>query len=289
MSIPRRRIDVTITLGTGNFGADKGDTVTLTGLRVMASIAAYAGATQGALQARIFGMPLELMQQLTVLGSIASTVRGANKVQIAAGDDGSALTAIYEGTIDSAFGDFNSTPDVAFNITALSALTAAMKPVGATSYKGATSVETIMRDLATSAGYAFENYNVDATLASPYFPGPIWQQIQSCARAANINYTVDRNTLIIWQKGAARAPDTEIIVGPDTGMVGYPTFSSQGLLLSSIFQPNANIGGVANVKSLIQPANGRWTIFGVNHELQSEMPGGSWFTNLQLSPYVRQQ
>lgn len=288
MSIPRRRIDITITLGTGTFGDEVGDTVTLTGLRVHAMVLAVGGAAQGALNMRVFGMPLDLMQRLTTVGAIANTIRGANKVQVAAGDEGGALTTIYEGTIDSAYGDFNAAPDVAYNITALSALTAAMKPVGASSYKGATDVATIMRDLASKAGYAFDDHGVQVTLASPYFPGAVYQQIQACARAANIGYTVDRGTLHIWPKSSARGGEVPLL-SPETGMIGYPAFSSVGLQVSSLFTPTAALGGRVDIKSLLKVANGRWRIARVQHDLQSETPGGHWFTQLELYPDGNEQ
>jgi len=281
--VPRRVIDLTFTLGTGAFGDEVGDTVTFTGLRVHASILAVGGASQGAANIRVFGLPLDVIQRLTTVGAIANTYRGANKVQVAAGDDGGTMTVIYEGTIDTAYGDFNAAPDVAFNVTALSALTSALKPVGASSFVGPTDVATIMSGFAEQAGFAFENHGVEVTLTSPYFPGAIYQQIQSCARAAGIYYTVDRNTLHIWPADGAREGDIPII-GPDSGMVGYPAFSSVGLQVASVFMPTVALGGRVDIRSMLNVANGRWRVARVQHDLQSETPGGHWFTQLELYP-----
>lgn len=283
MNIPRRKIDLTFELGTGAWGDTVGDKVTFTGLRVHASVIAVGGASQGAASIRVFGLPLDVIQRLTSVGAVANTIRGANKVLIAAGDEGSALTTIYQGTIDSAYGDFNASPDVAFNVTALSALTAALKPVGARSYVGSTDVATIMAQLAEDAGFAFENHGVTATLASPYLPGAVYQQIQLVARAAGIYHTVDRNTLHIWPANGSRGGDIPLL-SPDSGMVGYPAFSSVGLQVASVFMPTVALGGRVDVKSMLNVANGRWRVARVQHDLQSETPGGHWFTQLELYP-----
>lgn len=281
--IKRRRIDLTITLGTGTFGDNVGDTVTLTGLRIQTNIVAVGGDGQGAANLRVFGMSLDMMNRLTNIGPIANTIRGSNRILIAAGNDGEVLTNIYEGTIDVAYADYNAAPETPFNIVALSALGAAMKPIGASSYRGATDVATIMATLAEQAGYTFENNGVDVQLSNPYFPGAVYAQIQQCARAAGIYYTVDRNILAIWPASAARGGEITV-VSPKTGMVGYPAFSSQGMIVTSEFLPTAKLGGQIRVESSIPVANGLWNNFRVVHDLQSETPGGAWYTQIEVYP-----
>lgn len=277
MTLVRRRIDVTITLGAGEFGEDVGDTVTLTGHRVVAEMAAVGGDAQGQIQLRIYGLPLATINRLTSIGPIATEIRGKNRVMVAAGDDGSALSTIFEGTIDQAYGDFQSAPDVALNINALSALGAAVKPVGASSYKGSIDAAVVLANLAELMGFAFENNDVSVQLSNPYFPGTALDQVKACARAANIRYTIDRNILAIWPKNGVRQGEVPI-VSPATGLVGYPVFSSAGLGVTSIFQPSVRQGGQIEVVSSLGVACGVWNIFNVLHRLESERPNGPWFT-----------
>lgn len=277
MSFVRRRIDVTITLGTGQFGEDVGDTVTLTGHRVIAEMASVGGDSQGQMQLRIYGLPLTTINRLTTIGPIATEIRGKNRVMVAAGDDGSALTTIFEGTIDQAFGDFQGAPDVALNITAFSALAAAVKPVAASSYKGAVDAAVVMADLAKMMGFAFENNGVSVMLSNPYFPGTALDQVKACARAAGIRYTTDCSVLAIWPKGGTRKTAIPV-VSSKTGMVGYPVFSSSGLGVTSLFQPSAKQGGQIEVQSSLLVACGVWNLYGVLHHLESERPDGPWFS-----------
>ncbi len=279
MSYVKRRIDVTITLGQGQLGDTAGNAITLTGLRVIANIAAHGGDAQGQLSMRVFGLPPDMINQLTAVGPIATQIRRQNTVLVAAGDDGGALTTVYEGVIDAAFGDYQNAPEVSLNLTAMSALGAAITPVAATSWKGATPVDQIMSTLAASAQFGYENNGVDAVLTNAYFPGTALSQIKACAAAANIRYSTDNGILAIWPKNGQREGDIPTI-SVDTGMVGYPAFSSNGVTVVSLFIPTVRQGGQVTIESSLTVANGTWRVASVVHSLESERPGGSWFTQL---------
>ncbi len=278
----KRRIDVTINLGEGQFGEDKGKDVTLTGLRVSAKIVYYKGAVQGSAQIRIFGLPLSMINQLTGTGIGALEVR-RNTILIAAGDKDGKMSTIYQGQIRYAYGDFGGAPDSALDIIALAVATDAVKPVDASSYRGDVDAAVIMSDLAKKLGLTFENNGVSVMLSNPYFPGTAWQQIMDCGEAAGIDYTIDRGILAIFPKLGARTLDGPVEVSPETGMVGYPTFWDQGLAVTTLFNPNISIGGQINVVSDITVACGVWNSFNIFHTLESETPNGQWFTQIQCS------
>ncbi|WP_048996444.1 baseplate hub protein [Burkholderia multivorans] len=283
MSFTRKRIDITITLGKGQVGADGYDTIKLTGHRTVVNIAKPLGDSMGALQMRVYGMNPDLMHRLTTIGPIATAVRMQNAVTISAGDDQTGMSQIYVGTISQAWGDYQSPPDVAFNVIGLCGLVEALKPVPPVSYKGQADVATIMSGLAKQMGVGFENNGVTVQLNDPYFPGTSWQQVQACARAADIRYALDNGTLAIWPKTGARAGGVPLI-SPETGLVGYPAFSSNSLILTTTFNPNIVIGGKVKVQSAIPMACGTWNVLDVSHAIESERPGGAWFTRLQCFP-----
>ena len=284
MTFARKRIDVTISLGTGQFGDTGANTVTLTGLRIRAEIQQFGGDAMPQVQLLIYGLPASMINQLTTIGPINSAVMYKNSVLIAVGDDGSALTTIYNGTIWQSWADFNQLPDSALNIAAVGGLAASLKPVNATSFPGSADVGTIMQQLATLADVGFVNNGVSVQLSNPYFPGTALAQIRECAQAANINYTIDNGVLQIWPKGGVRSGSIPI-VSSQTGMVGYPAFSSNGLMLTTVFNPSVVIGGVIQVQSSLMAATGKWIVTQVSHSLESEMPGGQWFTHILGVPF----
>lgn len=279
MSFVKRRIDVTISLGEGQFGEQQGKEVTLTGHRVSAAIVAYTADTQAQMQLRIWGLPLEMINRLTTIGPIMPQLR-KNTILVAAGDEGAALSVAYQGIITSAFGDFNQSPNVALNIMAHAAQVDAIKPVAARSYPGAVNVVDILADLAQQMGLVLENNGVNVQLSNPYFPGTALDQVRACTRAANISYTIDRGILAVWPLSGARSGDPAII-SPETGLVGYPAFSSQGIIFTTLYNPAVSLGRPVQVQSSLSVANGQWNPFALAHMIESEMPNGQWFTQLQ--------
>lgn len=278
----KRKIDVTINLGTGDFGEGRGPDVTLSGHRISASLLLQGGAAQTSAHLRIFGLPLQTINQLTRIGTTQNEYR-VNKILIAAGDEGGAMSVVHTGTIQTAFGDFNSAPDVAFEVISMAALIEAIKPVGARSYKGATDAGDVMSDLAAGMGVSFERNGVSVILQNPYFPGTAWEQVKSCAAAAGLEYTYDRGTLAIWKRGGSRNTANPVRVAPDTGMVGYPVMNSQGVFVRTRFNPDVMLGNVIQVESELTVATGKWHVFGVAHTLESETPNGQWFTDIRCS------
>lgn len=284
MSFSRKQITVSITLGLGAFGSDGSNTVTLTGHRAVVNITNAGGDSMGALQLRMYGLPEGVVNQLTTIGPINTEIRDKNFVTILAGDNLGGMSEVFVGTIDQAWGDYQSAPDVSFNVTGFAGLIDAVKPVSPSSFKGPIDVATIMQSLANTMGVGFEGNGVHAMLSNPYLPGTAWQQVQEAARAADIRFALDRGVLSIWPKSAARNGGIPV-VSPGTGMVGYPAFSSNGMSLNMQFNPNVQIGGRVRVEgSSVGMANGLWNISSIAHNIESERPNGAWFTQIQCFP-----
>lgn len=279
MAFTRKRIDLTISLGTGQFGDSGANTVTLTGLRTQVEAQAPGGEAQGQATVRVYGLPASMLNQLTTLGFAPSATRFFNQCLIAAGDDGDALALIHAGTINQAWADYNEVPNACLEIQSVGGLAENLKPVAARSYIGSTDVATIMQDIAGTMGVGFENNGVDVKLSNPYLPGTALAQMRSCARAADIYAQLDRGVLAIWPKDGYRSGDIPL-VSPETGMVGFPTFSSQGVMVRTLFNPALKLGGRLQVASSLPPACGIWTAAQVHHRLESETPNGAWFTEV---------
>lgn len=282
----KRKINVTFNLAVGQFGDDKGSDVTLSGYRVSAHMTNYTSEAQGVLQLRIFGMSLSMINQLTTIGPIMPE-RRKNQITVTAGDEGGAMATVYQGSIDSAYGDFKGAPEVVFNVTALAAAYESVKAVPAQSHPGGVDAAVIMADLAKTMGFVFENNGVSVILQDRTFNGTAMQQVKECAQAAQINYTVECGKLAIWPRTGFRA-GTPVKISPETGMVGYPSFSSKGIVLTTLFNPNVNLGGRVDVTSDLTVACGIWNTFYVAHVLESETPNGQWFTQVQCNRGVNE-
>lgn len=276
MSFVQRAITVAITLGVGNFGEGKGETVTIKGHRVECGIVKAGGASQGQAQLRIYGMSLSTMNKLSNLGLLVTSI-AKNIIVVTAGDVGTELGVVFQGNIFEAWIDADGMPEVAFVISAFSAGYAAMRRAPPRSYGGPTSAASVMASLATQEGFAFENSGVTVMLADPYFPGTPYAQMERCAKAGGFNMIVDNGTLAIWPKGSNRRGAVPLI-SPKTGLVGYPAYTSQGIIVRTEYSPSVGYGSLIQVESEFTPACGQWVVQRLEYRLSAETPGGDWFT-----------
>lgn len=278
MSFVKRKISVTFQLGEGSFGESGTNTVTCDGLRVQAHIDKVFGPGMGEAQIRIHGLTPSLLHQLSSLNQTTMATR-KNTIIISAGDDVSGMATVFQGQIMIGQIMLNTAPDTALMVLAQAGAFAAVQTVPPSSYPGSADAAVIMSNLAHLAGLNFENNGVSVQLATPYYPGSPLEQIRRCAQAAGIEYVVDDKVLAIFPVGGARGTQIPLI-SPATGMVGYPNYSTSvyGIELTTLFNPLIRPGGKVQVQSGLEVASGMWQVFNVQHELESEDPGGQWFT-----------
>jgi hypothetical protein len=294
-SVPRgpprlshKRLDVTFIKGKGTFSQSGTDTVKLTGLRVSAVVTKAGGTSMSTGEMRIWGMTPSQMNDLSTLGMTIDVGRKIlnNQVIIEAGDDDAGVSVIHHGTIWDAWSDFAGMPEVTFHVTAYSGLYEAAKVVLPSSYSGLTDVATIMAGIASLAGWNFQNNGVDTKLLDPYYPSTAWEQAQRVAEHANINLALDDGappTLVIWPKDGARNGSVPL-VSATTGMIGYPSYTRNGIIVTTRYNPSIGFGQNVKVQSDLPQANGTWNVFTLVHTLDAEVPGGAWQTRFEAKP-----
>jgi hypothetical protein len=286
MSLSRRRIDVTFRLGKGSFGTDGSNTVKITGKRISATISQGDGRVFSSLSLRISGLPIEILNQLTTLQMLQINEVRHNTITVEAGTGDGQMTVVFDGTIANAWAQMDP-PDAVLTVDAFEGLFNAMRPIPATSYNGYVDAGTVVSGLAHQMNMGFENGGVTAQLHCPYYPGTGMDQVQQCADAAPFNWGLYGNVIAIWPKGGSRLGQ-HVLISPDTGMIGYPTWTSAGIIFRTMFNPSIALvtpGLSVEVDTQMTPAKGKWTVFKVSHDLESETPGGQWFTMMEAVPF----
>ena len=283
-SYARRRLNVTIQIGQGKNGEDGFDTYALPSyLRIRAGITKSGGLTQGHMQLSVFGLSLDLMNKVSSLG-LSVVRRRLNKVSLSAGDDLGGMVTVFDGMIEEAWHDFSGSPDTALTLRAFAELQQALKPVPPTSYAKPSDAATVMQDLAGKAGLNFENGGVQVQLPPMYFHGTLREQMLACAEAGGFNWIVDLATLAIWPKDGHRGGLVPLIA-PETGMIGYPVLGGNNdVRCLTRFNGQIAVGSLVKVQSVIKPACGEWKVNLLNHDLESETPGGLWQTTFEAGP-----
>lgn len=282
MTLTTRKINLSFSLGEGSFGEGGTDTVNITGLRTSTTITKAGGASMSTLDLRVWGMPLDTMQKLTVLNKLAYEQERFNSVTVTAGDDETGMGVVFTGTIKEAWADGGNPPDIAFICSAFSGGLDAVRPVAPTSFNGPVSVDVLLSSVGAQMvpPRTLENSGVQTILESPYLPGTLRDQALAVQRAARCNIFIDDQVIAIWPLGETRGGLT-LALSPESGLVGYPQFTQNGIALTTLFTPSLTFGQRIDVTSGLAAANGSWTVAAVQHTLDAELPGGQWFTRVE--------
>lgn len=306
MGFVQRKIEISVQLASNSgtsqpntFVESGTDTVKLSGLRTKVQVQNSGAPAGNQAQVKVYGMPPSLMNQLATLGLVFNLVP-KNTLTITAGDDESGMSSVFTGTVWAAYGDYASQPDVPFHFECLAGAADAAIAVPASSFTGSTDVATIMSGLARQMSVGFENNGVSIKLASPYLSGSAKAQAQKVAEWAGIEWTIDGNKLAIWPRGGNRNTPNTPTISPETGMVGYPAFTQNGIIVKTVFNPQISFGSLIKVQSSLlsgiekaqkpqqlpnTPTNATvfpttWAVNKIDHSLESNTPRGEWVSTI---------
>ena len=274
----KKELRFIITLGTGKFGSSSNNQIRLEGYRATVEIDKAGGMMMGTLRAQIYGVQQTDMNSITTLQWKPRSLI-PNTVEVYA-IDGAQETLVFTGNIVNAWGNYQSMPDVFLQIQAQSAYFAQLTPVAPRSYKGQIDVASIMQQIARTMGFTFENNGVQVQLSDMYLANTGLEQAKTLARAAGIDLYVDDNILAITPPNVPRGgliPE----ISSQTGLVGYPTFDGVGVNFQTLFNPSIAFGGSIKLVTDIKQAAGQWIVTSVAHRLESEKPGGAWFSTVR--------
>jgi hypothetical protein len=297
MSFLSRQIDVTFRLsdapagssGVPNVFVESGtNTVTLSGLRVIAKIVNAGGGTMPTLDMAVYGMTLSIMNRLSTLGQEVNFIPN-NEVLVAAGDDsGAAKSTVFVGNITGQLGgsfiDFSDPANVAFRVHAAGLGVFAVLSSKPQSFSGSTDVASILSGLATQMDCKFLNNGVTSKLNGQYLYGPPRAQALKVVRAAlpRIEWNSgEGGVLAIWPATGSRSQTTIPVISPQSGMEGYPSYTANGLELTTLFNPSISFGALVQVKSSLPAANQVVKVMGLDHDLHAQIPGGRWHSTIR--------
>jgi hypothetical protein len=263
---------------------------TFSGFRTSVRIQNSGGLTGSQAQVDIWGLAPTWMNELSTLGMVIQLVP-RNVLTITAGNAVDGMTTIFVGNIIQAIPDYNAQPKVPLRFECMATGAAQVAPAASSSFTpGGTDVATVMQQLATKAGWGFENNSVSVQIAAPYLWGSVWSQVRQLADAANINAEVLGGVLAIWPRYGTRSAGGDadiplIAPDPDGQMIGFPSFTPSGIMVKNIFDPRVVQGGAIKVQSSIftdqslkriDATSSIWTVGKLDLALDSKVPKGEW-------------
>uniref|UniRef100_A0AAU6W3J7 Tail protein n=4 Tax=unclassified bacterial viruses TaxID=12333 RepID=A0AAU6W3J7_9VIRU len=284
-SFQRRRLRITFKLAAGTFTREgEPDTAIFEDYRSQVDIDAPGGYQFATCRMRIFGIDALTMNRLTVI-NYQNLDFLRNSIQIEASDEDGQFTSIFLGEIYIAQPDYAGAPDVPFIVEARSGLIGSLKPSQANSFPGSQKVSAIMSRLAAELGVSLEDNGVTQTVTDMYLAGSALHKVQVIAEAARIQYWYlpEQGLLAIAPMGVARRSES-ISYTLNNGLVGWPTKTHVGIAFTALFRPSTYHGCKILMEQDVIACNGEWYIISISHRLESETPGGAWFTHFVATP-----
>jgi len=266
------------------FAGGNSNVLTVVGLRASAFIKGSGLPAFPEAELTVYGMRQADMIALTALAFQPLGLQ-RNTVTVEA-NSGNGFSTVFMGQIITAGPDYSNAPSVSLKMLARVLGYESLSPASAASYPQQTSVATIVANLASKLGYAFENNGVTAQLNNPYFGGTLAQQLRAVVQHAGIDLYIEGNVIAICPKGVPRSKQP-FILSPTSGLVGYPKLDyNRGFVNArAVFNSGFHFGGPVTVQdSAVVQANGSWVIGTITNMLESQMPGGAWFSDLLLYP-----
>lgn len=288
-SFTSKQLRASLILPQGTFpGTDSNTLVIGPGFRMSAKLTG-AGNYTNLCALAIFGMKQADMNAVTVLWGQGGNPQNvdAKAILVLESNDGSGWLQIFEGQFFDAQPDYKSLPEVSLSVTAMTGYGAQILPAQPTSISGAADVPSLAAQLAGLMGFAFENNGVTGALHTPYYAGTLMDQFRELASDASFDYYFDsKGTLCICPSNQPRQWTNAVVIGPDSGLVGYVSLTRYGgVEFDALFQPAFELGSAVEIaNSQVPGTNGLWFPFKFVHELESVKPGGRWFSHLSCLP-----
>ena len=283
MSIREKILRVSIKLGQEKdvWDAKGSDTLVAEGLRTSCQINYGNGALMPNARIKIYGLKLDsMLKLLRVKWNTEQAMM--NLVQVEAGEAGN-LSVVYTGNITFAYPEMGGAPDVCLVIESHTAVLWQLKPAEAVSHEGETDVAEAIGAICRRMGRRFENNGVKAKISNQYLDNTELVKLQQIAHHADIDLYIDNETVAITPKGQPR-PGEISVVSPSTGLIGYLVPDLQGVKLRCLYSKALRFGGLMEISgSLIAVCNGRWRVFGLSLDLESQVPGGKWLADIKAA------
>lgn len=277
-----KALRVDVTLGQGTFDG-KNNTKSFETLQIDVNIEKPGQPDQNKAKVQIYNMLADDMKQMTTL-AFKPLKTQKNLITIYAGDAENGMSQCFAGEITTAFADYSGHPTIKMSIEAAAGAYPALKASGPVAVSGTASAAQLIEQFAKEAGYSFENKGVSSSVKNAVFNGSPIEKARAVANQVGAELLVDDNTMVLLPYDKPRNGNA-VLLADDTGMLGYPTFTNDGIKVKALYNPELELGGLIEVKSVVPGAEGTWKISKLTHNLSANSPTpGPWFSEMEASP-----
>lgn len=235
-----------------------------TDIAMTASGTKYASPAQNECEVKLTNLDEATRNYLLTETSPFNRNRRRKLLRVEAGRVSTGYALVYQGDITSAVGA--QPPDIALTLKAATG-DFAKGNVVARSQSAASPLSNIAGRIASDLGLSLSFQASPKQVANYSHSGASIKQVERLGQLGRVNAYVDDGALVVkdWNvplRGRVRE------VNIDTGMIGIPEFTEQGLKVQMLFDTQTVLGGALRVRSKLNPAaNGLYCIYKLGFEL----------------------
>lgn len=236
------------------------------GLAMTASGTKYANANQNECEVKITNLDKATRDYLLTETSPFNKNKSRKRLTVEAGRESTGYSLVFQGDITNAVGA--QPPDITITLKAATG-DHAKGEIIATSQPGTAPLQNIASRVAQDLGLSLDFQATPKQIANYSYTGSKVKQVEQLAAMGRVNAYVDDATLVVKDWNAPLAQRTREL-NLDTGMIGAPEFTEQGIKVKMLFDNQTVLGGGIRVTSKINPAaDGLYTVFKLGFELAS--------------------
>jgi hypothetical protein len=261
----------------------------LDGYRAEVSIDEGGMPSKNSCDVTIYGLDEKTMSNFTSLVFLPPLIFDKrNRLEIyvnSTEDTSSSSSLIFIGDIRKAYADYSSFPDVGFKIEGVFGLVRDLITREDLIVEGDrnTKVEDLFKSFAEEMGYGFSNNGVSKTCPKIILQGTFREQLLQLAKATDVEIGFDYEKLCISPRDGVLINEA-VPVNKGNGLIGYPSFNSNGVDFKTIFNPLIKVGGLVDINTVVPKASGKWYV-NSKHTQLSTLPNGPWES--EVSTYVQ--
>lgn len=236
------------------------------GLAMTASGTKYANANQNECEVKITNLDKATRDYLLTETSPFNKNKRRKVLTVEAGRVSTGYSLVFAGDITNAVG--SQPPDITMTLKAATG-DYAKGEIVATSQSGVVPLQTIASRVAQDLGLALDFQATAKQIANYTFTGSAIKQVEQLGVMGRVNAYIDDQSLIVKNFNSPLARRSRVL-SLDSGMIGIPEFTEQGIKVKMLFDNQTVLGGGLQITSKLNPAaNGLYTVFKLGFELAS--------------------
>lgn len=242
----------------------------------------------GNAKVEVFGVPLATMNQIARLWLETLTPQNTDTLAIDVWD-GEGFVPFFQGVITWSAVDASAMPQVKLVIEANAAMALMNAAPSPYANAGPVQLSDVLTALIAPAGFTL-NYAEgapDYQLVDTRVQGAPMEQVSQLMNGfPALTWFINLQQLIVRQANAPFTSDS-IKISAETGLQGFPVYSTSGLQFSTIFNPRLRPGVAldVSVKDFEFVNRTLWVCAVLAHSLDVNFPNGHWTTAVASNSY----